>query len=137
MRPTVLILTLAAGVAAASGASAERYRGALTCGDGADAFTGERTVTVADGAVAYAAKPSAKTQERWRGTAAADGAVYVIGAYSWSETKPLFFLGRASDGRLILDGWRGPKRCRFDGALITTPAAKPSDEPPEPIKTEG
>ena len=129
-----------AACAVAAAADAARYRGTLSCGTGDDAFTGERTVTVADGAGAYAAKPDARTQERWRGTAAPDGALYVIGEYSWSETKPLFFLGRVADGRLALDGWRGPKRCRFDGALIpapTNPEAKADDDLSKRDRSEG
>ena len=36
------------------------------------------------------------------------------GHYEWERRKPLFLTGRIKDDALTLEGWRGPKRCRYD-----------------------
>lgn len=120
MRRTSILILLVCGLAhpatAAETAAPERWAGELVCGHGEGRFTSTRTLTHARGTLRFMDDDGS---ERWVGVLDDDGFAYLHGHYIWDQKKPLFFLGRRSADRLALQGWRGPKRCVFEGEKIT------------------
>lgn len=109
------VCALAHPATAEQTASWERWRGELICGHEQGRFSSGRTIEIADGDLRFADDDES---ERWDGFVDADGVAYVVGAYTWRTQKPLHLVGRKIDGALTLEGWRGPKRCRFEARRI-------------------